>query len=184
MAQPVILHSLSQIEAYRQRIEANLSETMNALRESLKSEAPFAFFQKLKYDKLAKEPISGTPENLLEAVNQCQTYLVSLCGAEYLIQRHPGKTFLVNWGNVAGYDLEAADSSIVAECFAASSYRSNGKLHADLKRLEANQTSQEKYEFFFAPDFTQGQLQYYTRKYPHIHIVHFSQQELSPSMRP
>lgn len=184
MAEPVIFQSLSQIEDYRQKIRRNLSATMDALGEILKREEPFAFFHKMKYEKFSKEPVSGTPENLLEAVNQCQTYLVSLRGAEYLLQKYPEKSFRLNWGNVSGHDLESLDGSIIAECFAATSYRSNGKLLADLRRLESNQTAREKYEFFYSPDFDQGKLQSYTRKFPCICTIALSQRELSPAMRP
>ena len=37
---------------------------------------------------------------------------------------------------------------IIPECFAATSYKSNGKLTADLKRLSENETALVKYEFF------------------------------------
>jgi len=37
---------------------------------------------------------------------------------------------------------------IIPECFAVTSYKSNGKLTADLKRLSENETALVKYEFF------------------------------------
>lgn len=52
---------------------------------------------------------------------------------EYLYKIYPAQAFIVNWGNVPGYDIESADGTIIAECFAATSYKSNGKLAADLK---------------------------------------------------
>lgn len=38
---------------------------------------------------------------------------------EYLYKIYPAQAFIVNWGNVPGYDIESADGTIIAECFAA-----------------------------------------------------------------
>lgn len=88
-------------------------------------------------------------------VNQSQTYLISLKAVEYLLCKHPGVSFVVNWGNIPGYDIESADQSIVAECFAATSYRSNQKLVKDLKSLNENQRVQHKYKFFYDKEFAE-----------------------------
>lgn len=34
----------------------------------------------MKFEKIATEPLTGEPENLLEVINQCHTYLVSIKG--------------------------------------------------------------------------------------------------------
>lgn len=82
---------------------------------------------------------------------------------EYLYKIYPAQAFIVNWGNVPGYDIESADGTIIAECFAATSYKSNGKLAADLKRLAGNIEAEHKYEFFYDKDFTENYKEYYKK---------------------
>lgn len=103
--------------------------------------------------------------------NQSQTYFVTLAATEYLLSHYPEKSFLLNWGNVSGYDIESTDGEIIAECFAATSYRSNGKLTADLKRLFGDRTAARKYEFFYACDFSDTSKKYYENKYVGVCIV-------------
>lgn len=65
------------------------------------------------------------------------------------------------------------DGTIIAECFSATSYKSNGKLVADLKCLACNTEAENKYEFFYDKDFTESHKEYYREKYPDIEIVKF-----------
>ena len=75
---------------------------------------------------------------------------------------------------MAGYDIESQDGTIIAECFAATSYKSNGKLTADLKRLNENKTALVKYEFFYDKEFKDEQKPFYNEKYPTVTIIKFS----------
>ena len=79
--------------------------------------------------------------------------MISIMAVEYLYKIYPAQAFIVNWGNVPGYDIESVDGTIIAECFAATSYKSNGKLTADLKRLAGNIEVEHKYEFFYLQHF-------------------------------
>jgi hypothetical protein len=125
-----------------------------------------------KYEKLVAEPLSGKQENLIEVINQSMTYIVSIMAVEYLLKIFPDKAFVINWGNVSGYDILSEDGCVICECFAATSYRSNGKLSSDLKRL--NKASADyKYEFFYDKEYTESQHKYYHGKYPDIQIIKF-----------
>ena len=172
---PKALHisDRSVLVGYQQMIVKNLTECKNVLRGLIEKEDPMSLFAKCKYDKIGIEPLTGEDENIIEVINQAQTYLVSLKAVEYLLDRYPAKEFIVNWGNIAGYDVESVDGTIIAEVFAATSYRSNSKLTKDLKRLSDNKTAKIKFEFFHDKEFTPNHRTYYSEKYPGIEIVKF-----------
>ena len=167
----VIINSTDELEKYKTTILSNLAKSVWDIRAIIESDNAQEVFRQFKFEKIATEPLSGKPENLVEVINQSQTYLVTLAATEYLLCLYPEKAFILNWGNVSGYDIESTDGTIVAECFAATSYRSNGKLTADLKRLCANQTALQKYEFFYASDFSDTSKKYYESKYAGVRIV-------------
>lgn len=175
MEKTIIICSREQLNEYRKKIQDNLKAGMEKLNELMKASDAVTFFHIIKFEKTVIEPLTGEPENLLEVVNQCQTYLVSIMAVEYLLEKYSGVSFKVNFGNVSGYDIESEDGSIISECFAATSYRSNGKLAADLKRLEKNTEAIHKYEFFYDKEFSDNNKTYYQKKYPDVEIVKFKE---------
>ena len=174
MASRVIISDKEQLVKYKQAIEENLEATIAEIQKVIISESAMEAFASFKYEKMAREPLSGEPENLIEVVNQSQTYLISLMAVEYLMKVHSDVSFKVNWGNHPGYDIESEDQRIIAECFAATSYRSNQKLVKDLKRLKENQIAEYKYEFFYDKGFEDSHRAYYEDNYPGIAIVKFT----------
>ena len=173
MTEQLVVYSPEEVKKYKERILDHLEMSIERLRQILEQESALKVFQTMKYDKAVLEPLSGKPENLIEAVNQSQTYLVSIKAVEYLYEKFPDQTFVINWGNIPGYDIESKDGSIIAECFAATSYKSNGKLTKDLKRLAANESAVFKYEFFYDKEFTEDHRLYYQEKYSDVEIVKF-----------
>lgn len=173
MTERLVVHNRAELEKYKQVILDNLWDSVRVIEELIRDSSALEVFKRFKFDKIAVEPLTGQAENLIEVVNQSQTYLVSLMAVEFLYQRFPTQTFIVNWGNVPGYDIESEDGTIIAECFAATSFRSNGKLVNDLKRLRQNGTVIYKYEFFYDKEFGEQQKEYYEGKYPGIEIVKF-----------
>ncbi len=174
MTEKIVVSSISELEGFRSTIADNIEKNVACLRKLLDESNPSDVFSQMKFNKIAVEPISGKEENIIEVINQLQTYLISIMAAEYLLEKYPCKAFTINWGNVSGYDIESIDGEIIAECFAATSYRSNGKLNADLKRLHQNETASIKYEFFYDKDFSNNQKEYYEKKYSGIEIIKFS----------
>ncbi len=168
------VRGIDEIKYYKAKIIHDLNVCMMTLKYLLESNDSLDFFKKVKYEKTVIDPLTGEPENLIEVINQCQTYLVSLMGTEYLISKFPDIPFIINLGNVAGYDIESQDGTIIAECFAATSYKSNSKLTKDMKRLAENDSAAHKYEFFYDTEFTDNCKKYYKNKYPDIKIVHFA----------
>ena len=174
MEKSIVICGFEEIENYKTKIIDNLNTCTEKLKELLDLGDSLKFFKRIKYEKTVIDPFTGEPENLIEVINQCQTYLVSLMGTKCLLSQFPDTPFIVNLGNVSGYDIKSEDGTIIAECFAATSYRSNGKLAKDLKYLAENDRAVHKYEFFYDTEFTDNHKQYYENKYPDIKIVHFA----------
>ena len=174
MAQSIIVHNPDELKTYKDKIKSNLNKSVEQLQEELKNNNPLQVFQILKFEKCVTEPLSGNAENLIEVINQSMTYMVSIMAVEHLFKIHSDSSFIVNWGNVSGYDIESEDGTIICECFAATSYRSNGKLSADLKRLDKGSVNY-KYEFFYDKEFAEQHKAYYQEKYPEIQIIKFKE---------
>ena len=88
MAKPVIFNNIEEVDRYRKRILSNLSQSVSAMRTLLGSEDAQEVFRQCKFEKIVKEPVSGEPENLIEVINQSQTYLVSLRAVEFLLEKY------------------------------------------------------------------------------------------------
>lgn len=173
MSKQIVVHNTDELNKYKKIILNNLNGSINMLQQVLSNNDALDAFKIFKFEKIATEPLSSNPENLIEVINQAHTYLISIMAVEYLYKLYPAQAFIINWGNIPGYDIESVDGTIIAECFAATSYKSNGKLAADLKRLVGNTEAEHKYEFFYDKDFTENHKKYYKEKYPDIEIVKF-----------
>ena len=173
MSKQIVVHNIDELDTYKNTILENLNNSVNILQQVLNKNDALQAFKIFKFEKMAIEPLSGNPENLIEVINQAHTYLISIMAVEYLYKLYPAQAFIINWGNIPGYDIESVDGTIIAECFAATSYKSNGKLAADLKRLAGNTEAEHKYEFFYDKDFTENHKEYYKEKYSDIEIVKF-----------
>lgn len=174
MTRSVTLTFPHEISAYRTLICENLEESRQKLAALCGDGDGFSLFQQLKFEKTVVDPLSGQPEHLLEVINQSQTYLISQSAVSLLFQLHPGHSFQLNWGNVPGYDIQSDDKSIIAECFVATSYRSNQKLRRDLLRLSKNTTATFRYVCFCDRVSTEKNLDYYQKLFPTIKILPIS----------
>lgn len=178
MTEQVTIRDIEDLNRYEREIKYNLKQSQEKIKRAANELDAFDFFQMMKFDKCINEPLSGEPENMIEVVNQSMTYIVFLKAVEILLKKYPGRSFTVNWGNIAGYDIKSMDEKVICECFAATSYKSNGKLTADLKRLDKNDTAEEKYEFFYDREFRDSMKAYYEEKYQGIKIIHFDNLDL------
>lgn len=178
MARPVIIHNPNELNNYKKMIMNNLEKGREMLQIVINEHNALETFQILKFEKSSIEPLSGESENFIEVINQSMSYIVSCMAVEYLYQLFPKQSFRLNWGNVSGFDIESLDGMIICECFAATSYRSNGKLSKDLQKLNLNESAKHKYEFFYDQDFSEINEMYYKEKYPSVTIVKFNRLEL------
>ncbi len=175
MTEQIVIQSITELETYKETIIRNLNQSIIALGRIINTCDALDAFKLFKFEKIASEPLTGSQENLIEVINQAHTYLISIMAVQYLFEKYPTQKFIINWGNIPGYDIESVDGTVIAECFAVTSYKSNGKLTADLKRLAENTSATYKYEFFYDKDFTEKHKEYYKEKYPDIEVVKFSE---------
>ena len=107
MTESITVHSISELNIYKDKIVSNLNKCVNQLREILAHNYSLEIFQVLKFEKCVTEPLSGNDENLIEVINQSMTYGVSIMAVEYLYKIYSDQTFIINWGNIAGYDIQS-----------------------------------------------------------------------------
>ena len=135
-------------------VQNHLQQTMTRLSENLQNMDPLAVAYDLRFtDKHACNPLnSATPLNFIEHLNQSYTYLISLKAAAYLFAQFPGLGSLnLNLGTTNGADIETGKSSspsIVAETFAATHAKSNGKLQKDRAKV-CSYTADHYYVFYY-----------------------------------
>jgi hypothetical protein len=108
-------------------------------------------FARLKFEPVGVHPVEDRPLNLIEQINQTFTYIASLHGARWILDRHPRSAPLhLNLGAIKGFDIESDDRSVVAETFAAVDPRNNDKLAKDIRRVrEADR--EYGYVFYLCP---------------------------------
>ena len=82
MANTVTISSAEELSRYKTTI---LRKSMQDIKAMIDSEDAQEIFKHFKFDKIATEPLSGKPENLVEVINQSQTYFVTLAATEYLL---------------------------------------------------------------------------------------------------
>lgn len=103
MANTVTISSAEELSRYKTTILSNLRKSVQDIKAMIDSEDAQEIFKHFKFDKIATEPLSGKPENLVEVINQSQTYFVTLAATEYLLteqQRcclYPLPLFLGKW---------------------------------------------------------------------------------------
>lgn len=85
MANTVTINSADELRTYKATILSNLAKSVWDISAIIESENAQEVFRQFKFEKIATEPLSGKPENLVEVINQSQTYLVTLAATEYLL---------------------------------------------------------------------------------------------------
>ena len=144
------IESKDEILELRSRICENTQKTYNRIVQDINNNSPFDLFADIKFNKFGLDPIDGTPLNFIEQLNQMFSDLVVLYAVEELLAKYPNKQFEVNFGARAGFDIQSADKTVVAECFAVTSVNSNGKLREDTKKLMKLPADVEKYIYFYS----------------------------------
>jgi len=146
------VHTLEEIEQFRQHVFIAAWNTTSSLARMLNERGGIEVIHELRFSNIAFNPFrSEEAYNFTEAINQSFTALVSFAGADFILRSHSNTPPLqLNIGPTSGYDIQNADGSIVAECFAAVSPDNNKKFMTDFTRLqEAN--ADHKYLFFYSP---------------------------------
>ena len=106
MGETIRVNSIDALTEYRATIMKNLETGLEQTKMMLETTDTLTFFKNAKFERTVIDPLSGKSENLIEVINQCHTYLVSLMAAEYLLKKYSGVSFSINLGNISGYDIE------------------------------------------------------------------------------
>jgi len=138
------------------RLEALVSSaaaaTVERMRDLFTKDQHLAVLALLKFTTSGCDPLnSDRPLNLVEQLNQSFTYLASIAGARWLLERHPTHApFVLNLGTASGSDIVSEDGQVAAETFAATDPDSNDKLRKDVAKV-AKSAAKHKYVFFLSP---------------------------------
>jgi hypothetical protein len=115
-------------------------------------EQPINLFELMRFRPIGHDPLTGTPLNIVEQLNQTFTILAALKATELLFEMHPQASgYRLALGTCAGRDIESIEPGMIAaEIFCATDPRSNRKLEKDIARM-ALDSSQHRYVFFSSP---------------------------------
>ena len=164
------IESKKEIAELRSKIYNNTEETYRRIIQSMANASPFELFTDIKFNKWGLDPIKGTPLNFIEQLNQMFSDIVVLYAVEELISKYPDKKFEVNFGAQAGIDIQSADETVAAECFAVTSVDSNAKLREDANKLMKLSKNVNKYIFFYSQNDSEEKLE---RKYASLPEITF-----------
>ena len=107
MGKQILISDKLELTRYKQTIYDNLQKSLENIKFVLNNDDSTFVFESFKYDKIVIDPLTGNHENLIEMVNQYQTYLVTLKALEFLFEKYSDKSFIARFGNIAGYDIES-----------------------------------------------------------------------------
>lgn len=155
-----IVTSLEDLERLELRILGAVEATTSALKRMLESQDSLGGFARLKFTEAGHDPLDlGRPLNIVEQLNQTFTYLASIGGARWLIERYPHCTPLVlNLGTAPGFDIESSCGQFAAETFAVTHPGSNDKLRKDALKIRG---ANAEHRFVFYLSLALG---------PHVHV--------------
>ena len=78
MSKQIVVHNIDELDKYKNTILDNLNNSVNMLQQVLRNNDALDAFKIFKFEKIATEPLSSNPENLIEVINQAHTYLISI----------------------------------------------------------------------------------------------------------
>lgn len=175
----MVIESIKQVEELKLKMYKSANDTVEQLRTLIETHSALELLFKMKFEKIGYEPIEGTTLNIIEQINQTFSDLVAINALEDLLTRYPEKRFITHLGVEAGFDIEAEDGTVVAECFAVTIASSNGKLKKDSEKLINKAPHQKKYIYFYSQNDTNIKLENVYVKFQDItykRIEHFDLQ--------
>ena len=164
----MIIDSMEQVTELKEKILKNVKLIYEYFNKRMSSASPIDIFHDMKYSKNGLDPIKGTPLNFIEQLNQMFSDLVVVAALEDLIMKYPDKQFEVNFGAKSGFDIQSCDETVVAECFAVTSAKSNDKFRKDSKKLSDQTRNQEKYIYFYSENDVNEKLERTYQAFPDI----------------
>lgn len=68
MSKQIVVHNIDEQDKYKNTILDNLNNSVNMLQQVLRNSDALNAFKIFKFEKMATEPLSGNPENLIEVI--------------------------------------------------------------------------------------------------------------------
>lgn len=170
----MIIYNCNQIRELISGIKKNIELTSHEL-SSVLQKNPIESLARLKFDKIAMDPLNGEKINFIEMLNQAYSDLVVLYAAEELIKQYPGKSFELSMGALNGFDISSTDGMVIAECFAVVSVFNNQKMEKDSQKLMQETDLVDKYIFYYSREDTDSAVKRITEKYSEIHYKRIEQ---------
>ena len=68
MSKQIVVHNIDEQDKYKNTILDNLNNSVNMLQQVLRNSDALNAFKLFKFEKMATEPLSGNPENLIEVI--------------------------------------------------------------------------------------------------------------------
>ena len=68
MSKQIVVHNIDKLDKYKNAILNNLNNSANMLQQVLNNDV-LDVFKIFKFEKIATEPLSSNPENLIEVIN-------------------------------------------------------------------------------------------------------------------
>lgn len=171
MMKRIMINSSAEAEKHIKVIEQSIDKAISNITRMVDN--PKKLFYSMKFEQIGLNPLTHTPLNIIEQINQTYTYLVSLKAAKYIFEQLDFQGELnLNLGTASGFDIEARDGSIVGEVFAATSISSNQKLKKDIGRLKGLDTPAKKYIFFYTPVNEEVKVKKIQTSNKEVNIVH------------
>jgi hypothetical protein len=121
---------------------------------------PLETLRRIKFEPVGFHPIEDRPLNFIEQINQTWTFAVAIAAARQLLRLHPHVGgFRLAPGAHASLELDIMSvepGEVGAETFAAVTPRNNGKLAADVAKLQLR-PERHRYVFFMSPLFPENE---------------------------
>jgi hypothetical protein len=164
------IHSEAEIGPLMEKIAKSASSALESIVAICTEGSALDALCRIKFESVGFDPLSSTPLNLIEQVNQTFTYLATLEALRYLFRQHGDSApFTINLGTAGGPDISSEDGKVIAEVFAAVAPNNNNKLKKDVSKLNSAQ-AEYRYVFFACPGVPQGDRPG-LKDFPRIRIV-------------
>lgn len=164
----VIINTLEQVEELKKKMYDSSTATYEKIKASIQNVSAIDFLFDIKFNKIGFDPIKCSELNVIEQINQLFSNLVVMEAVKQLLTLYPEKSFELHLGTESGFDIEATDGTIIAECFAVTTAGSNGKLKKDTEKLISKAKMQKKYIFFYSHNDKEDTLKRVYNKYPEV----------------
>ena len=145
------IRSIGELVGLEESVVAAAAAAAEGLFTQLQGAKDLSFLARIKFDACGFDPLDVTRSlNLIEQLNQSFTYLATIEGTRWLLERHPSHApYQLNLGTAPGFDIISSDRAVVAETFAATHPDSNRKLQKDVEKLRGAD-AKHKYVFYLS----------------------------------